>query len=108
MTEQDMEVIELMSDEDPSEESGKKDKSKTCNTNCINFKCRSGVNMKPAPSFACSYYGITAEKRKKKKRIICKECFDAALEHQKVYSLACNYKIKLSIGTILLLLFINS
>ncbi|XP_012530724.1 histone-lysine N-methyltransferase eggless isoform X2 [Monomorium pharaonis] len=74
-----MEVIELMSDED--EKSSRKAKSKVYNSNCVNFKCTSGINMKVAPSFACAFYGVSLEK--KKKRIICQECFDAALEHQK-------------------------
>lgn len=74
-----MEVIELMSDEE--EKNTRKAKSKVYNSNCINFKCRSGINMKVAPSFACAFYGVSLEK--KKKRIICKECFDNALEHQK-------------------------
>lgn len=74
------EIIELMSDED--EESASKTKSKGCNSNCVNFKCRSGVNMKIAPSFACAFYGVSLEK--KKKRLICQECFDVALQHQKV------------------------
>lgn len=73
------EVIELMSDED---EKSKKSKSKVCNSNCVNFKCRSGRNMTVAPSFACAFYGVPLEK--KKKRIICKECFNVALQHQKV------------------------
>lgn len=77
---QSMEIIELMSDED--EKSEKKTKSKACNSNCINFKCCSGINMKTAPSFACAFYGVSLEK--KKKRIICQECFDAALVHQRV------------------------
>lgn len=72
-----MEVIELMSDEDENTE-----KSKVCNSNCINFKCRSGLNMIIAPSFACAFYGVSIEK--KKKRVICKECFDAAMQHQRV------------------------
>ncbi|XP_070168553.1 histone-lysine N-methyltransferase eggless isoform X1 [Polyergus mexicanus] len=73
---QDMEIIELMSDEDENTE-----KSKVCNSNCINFKCRSGLNMIIAPSFACDFYGVSIEK--KKKRVICKECFDAAMQHQR-------------------------
>ncbi|XP_012219332.1 histone-lysine N-methyltransferase eggless [Linepithema humile] len=76
---QDMEVIELMSDD---EENLNQVQSKVYNS-CINFKCRSGVNMKLAPSFACAYYGVTIEKKKKKKRMICKECFYTALQHQK-------------------------
>lgn len=76
----DMEVIELMSDD---EENSNNVKSKVYNS-CINFKCRSGINMKLAPSFACAYYGVTNEKKKKKKRMICKECFYTALRHQKV------------------------
>jgi len=77
---QNTEVIELMSDED--EKNTRKIKSKVYNSNCVNFECRSGINMKVAPSFACAFYGVSLEK--KKKRIICKECFDAALQHQKV------------------------
>jgi len=75
-----MEVIELMSDDEENSKEGYK--SKVYN-NCINFQCRSGVNMKPASSFACAYYGVI-EKKKKKKRMICKECFYIALQHQKV------------------------
>ncbi|XP_071636747.1 histone-lysine N-methyltransferase eggless isoform X1 [Temnothorax longispinosus] len=78
---QSMEIIELMSDEDEDLQSTKKTKSKGCNSNCVNFKCRSGVNMKAAPSFACAFYGVSLEK--KKNRIICKECFDVALQHQR-------------------------
>ncbi|XP_039301848.1 histone-lysine N-methyltransferase eggless isoform X2 [Solenopsis invicta] len=74
-----MEVIELMSDED--EKNDGKIKSKVCNSNCVNFKCSSGINMKLAPSFACSFYGVSLEK--KKKRMICEECFNTALKHQK-------------------------
>lgn len=78
-----MEVIELVSDDEASEDNFKENKSpKICNSNCINFKCTSGVDMKIAPSFACAYYGVNTEK--KKKRVICKKCFEAALEHQKV------------------------
>ncbi|XP_011866930.1 PREDICTED: histone-lysine N-methyltransferase SETDB1 [Vollenhovia emeryi] len=73
------EIIELMSDED--EESGKK--GNACNSNCINFKCRSGVNMNVAPSFACAFYGASLGK-KRKKRVICEECFNVALQHQKL------------------------
>ncbi|EFN63124.1 Histone-lysine N-methyltransferase eggless, partial [Camponotus floridanus] len=32
-------------------------------------------------SFACAFYGVSIEK--KKKRVICKECFEAALQHQR-------------------------
>ncbi|KAL2725053.1 histone-lysine N-methyltransferase eggless-like [Vespula squamosa] len=78
-----MEVIELVSDEELPKNKVKTPKiSKTCNNNCINFKCNSGVDMKPAPSFACAYYGINTEKRKRPK-VICKQCFNMALEHQK-------------------------
>ncbi|XP_011144404.1 histone-lysine N-methyltransferase eggless isoform X2 [Harpegnathos saltator] len=77
----DMEVIELVSDEDQSDGTANKNKSKVCNSNCINFKCESGVDMIPAPSFACAYYGVTNDK-KKKKRVICKKCFSTALQHQ--------------------------
>ncbi|XP_031841422.1 SET domain bifurcated histone lysine methyltransferase eggless isoform X2 [Nomia melanderi] len=77
-----MEVIELVSDEEAAEDSTKKNKSpKICNSNCINFQCSSGVEMRSAPSFACAFYGVNTEK--KKKRLICKKCFNAALDHQK-------------------------
>lgn len=79
---QSMEVIELMSDDD-EESTRKTQTSKVCNNNCVNFKCHSGKDMMMAPSFACAFYGIRLEK-KKKKRMICKECFDIALRHQKV------------------------
>ncbi|XP_014205106.1 histone-lysine N-methyltransferase eggless [Copidosoma floridanum] len=69
-------VIDLDSDDDQSE----KGKKKPCNTNCINFKCSSGVDMRPTTSFACSFYGVNMQK--KKKRFICKACLDAALDHQ--------------------------
>lgn len=78
-----MEVIEIVSDEEVLEKNIKNSKtSKVYNSNCINFKCCSGKDMKPAPSFACSYYGVNIEK-KKKQRVICKQCFDIALNHQK-------------------------
>lgn len=79
-----MEVIELVSDDEALEDNTKKESrtSKICNTNCINFQCSSGFDMKLAPSFACAFYGVNTEK--KKMRMICRQCFNAALEHQKV------------------------
>lgn len=79
-----MEVIELVSDDEALEDNTKKENrtSKICNTNCINFQCSSGFDMKLAPSFACAFYGVNTEK--KKMRMICRQCFNAALEHQKV------------------------
>lgn len=78
-----MEVIELVSDDEASEDNMKENKSpKICNSNCINFQCSSGVDMRSAPSFACGFYGVNTEK--KKKRMICRKCFNAALDHQKV------------------------
>ncbi|XP_017890661.1 histone-lysine N-methyltransferase eggless [Ceratina calcarata] len=77
-----MEVIELVSDDEASVEKTKKNKDPlACNVNCINFQCSSGVDMKLASSFACVFYGVNM--KKKKKRMICTECFNAALEHQK-------------------------
>ena len=77
-----MEVIELVSDDEASEDYMKENKSpKICNSNCINFQCSSGVDMRSAPSFACGFYGVNTEK--KKKRMICRKCFNAALDHQK-------------------------
>lgn len=76
-----MEIIELVSDEEQPPTKSKKNKSsKTCNNNCINFKCKSGLNMRLAPSFACIFYGSASSK--KKKRLICDVCFDVALRHQ--------------------------
>ncbi|XP_012264079.2 histone-lysine N-methyltransferase SETDB1 [Athalia rosae] len=77
---QDMEIIELVSDEEQHATRNKRVKSKGCTNNCINFKCKSGVNMKPAPSFACLFYGSTSNK--KKKHQICEECLDVVLNHQ--------------------------
>lgn len=77
-----MEVI-LLSDDEVSEDNMKENKNpKICSITCINFQCSSGVDMRLAPSFACAFYGVNAEK--KKERMICEKCFNAALEHQKV------------------------
>ncbi|XP_076163343.1 SET domain bifurcated histone lysine methyltransferase eggless [Ptiloglossa arizonensis] len=77
-----MEVIELVSDEEATEDNTKENKSpKIYNSTCINFQCSSGLDMKVAPSFACAFYGVNTEK--KKKRMICKKCFTASLDHQK-------------------------
>lgn len=73
----------MISDEEQSDVITKKSKPRGYNSNCINFKCQSGIDMKPAPSFACAYFGVTNEK-KKKKRVICKACFNIALQHQQV------------------------
>lgn len=79
-----MEVIELVSDEEATEDNTKENKSpKIYNSTCINFQCSSGLDMKVAPSFACAFYGVNTEK--KKKRMICKKCFTASLDHQKVF-----------------------
>lgn len=76
------EVIELISDEE-TEDSKKDDKQKkTCNANCINFQCNSGVNMKIAPTFACTFFG--ANTAKKKKRLICEKCLNDSIQHQQV------------------------
>ncbi|XP_046617566.1 histone-lysine N-methyltransferase eggless isoform X1 [Neodiprion virginianus] len=78
---EDMEVIELGSDdEQPATKNRKNRSANSFNNNCINFKCKSGINMKSAPSFACIFYGSAATK--KKKRFICEACLDAALSHQ--------------------------
>ncbi|XP_003700184.1 SET domain bifurcated histone lysine methyltransferase eggless [Megachile rotundata] len=77
-----MEIIELVSDDETSEDKVKKNSgSKIYKSNCINFQCCSGVDMKSAPSFACAFYGVNTEKKKIRK--ICKKCFEAALDHQK-------------------------
>lgn len=78
-----MEVIELVSDDEASGDNTQKNRSSIiCNSNCVNFECSSGVDMKLAPSFACAFYGVNTEK--KKERMICTKCFIVALEHQKV------------------------
>ncbi|XP_050588559.1 histone-lysine N-methyltransferase eggless isoform X2 [Bombus affinis] len=77
-----MEVIELVSDDEASGDNTQKNRNSIiCNSNCVNFECSSGVDMKLAPSFACAFYGVNTEK--KKKRMICTKCFIVALEHQK-------------------------
>jgi len=80
-----------MSDEELPDKNVKRPKSKVCNSNCINFKCYSGIDMKLAPSFACAFYGVID--KKEKKRVICKQCFNAALQHQKVKIFNSLYKI---------------
>jgi histone-lysine N-methyltransferase SETDB1 len=90
MQTQNTEIIELMSDEELPDRNVKRTKSKVCNSNCINFKCCSGIDMKLAPSFACAFYGVID--KKKKKRVICKQCFNAALQHQKVKIFNSYYK----------------
>lgn len=70
------EVIELLSDDEDIP------KSKSSNAECVNFKCSSGIDMGPAPIFACLYYG--ANLKKKKKRVICAQCFEVANQHQQV------------------------
>lgn len=77
------EVIELVSDDEDSAKSSKS-KSSALSSQCINFKCKSGKDMIPSPSFALAFYG--ANTVKKKKRRICKVCFEEALEYQKVIS----------------------
>lgn len=74
------EIIDLDSDEDVKDKD--KEKKKSGNVNCINFKCSSGKDMRPAPSFACSFYAVNMTK--KKKRFICQICLDDALDHQDV------------------------
>ncbi|XP_046146084.1 histone-lysine N-methyltransferase eggless [Osmia bicornis bicornis] len=77
-----MEIIELVSDDETQGDKVKRSSgSKICKSNCINFQCSSGMDMKSAPSFACAFYGVNVEKKKERK--ICKQCFDAALDHQK-------------------------
>ncbi|XP_001603698.1 histone-lysine N-methyltransferase SETDB1 [Nasonia vitripennis] len=76
------EVIDLDSDEDVKDVKDVKERRKPGNVNCINFKCTSGESMKPAPSFACSFYSVNMTK--KKKRFICQVCLDDALDHQDI------------------------
>lgn len=75
------EVIELVSDDEDSTKSNKL-KCSALSIQCINFKCKSGKDMIPSPSFALAFYG--ANTVKKKKRRICKVCFEEALDYQKV------------------------
>ncbi|CAG5104386.1 Similar to egg: Histone-lysine N-methyltransferase eggless (Drosophila melanogaster) [Cotesia congregata] len=80
-----MEVIDLESDDESStatEDKSPQKVAKTPTVTCINFKCSSGVSMKIAPTFACSYYGVNMVK--KKKRFICEKCLKAAIEHQEL------------------------
>lgn len=80
-----MEVIDLESDDESSNATEDKSPQKVVKTptvTCINFKCSSGVSMKIAPTFACSYFGVNMVK--KKKRFICEKCLEAAIEHQEL------------------------
>lgn len=81
MAKVDAEVIELISDEESDDKKDGK-KMKTVNSNCINFQCGSGMNMKTAPTFSCTFYG--ANTAKKKKRLICEKCLNDSIQHQQV------------------------
>lgn len=82
-----MEVIDLDSDNDQEKklivdpESLKKSK-----ISCINFDCKSGQNMKIASTFACTYYGVNL--KKKKRRFVCDECYEAPFVHQETMATA--------------------
>lgn len=80
-----LEIIDLGSD---SEDKNSSDKQNPINykMSCINFNCKSGVNMKIASSFACSYYGVNTTK--KKRRFICEKCYEAPLSHQETLAVA--------------------
>ncbi|XP_015115678.1 histone-lysine N-methyltransferase eggless [Diachasma alloeum] len=80
MAEEKMEVINL--DSDDEEKRKLQDQKTSKKFVCINLKCESGVNMKTASSFACSYYGLN--QAKKKKRYICDKCHVVAIEHQEM------------------------
>lgn len=82
MAKVDAEIIELISDEETENDKRNDKKLKTCNVNCINFQCTSGVNMKIAPTFACTFYGVNTAK--KKKRLICEKCLNDSIEHQQI------------------------
>ncbi|XP_043284861.1 histone-lysine N-methyltransferase eggless [Venturia canescens] len=84
-----LEIIDLDSDEGSSSTTKNNKPAKTC-SNCINFKCSSGLDLKTAPSFACAYYGINLAK--KRKRLICQKCFDKAMEHQEKLATALHNK----------------
>lgn len=49
------------------------------NTKCINYACKSGVNMMSAPVSCLTYYRV--KNYENKKREVCCECCDAALLH---------------------------
>ncbi|KAF7994847.1 hypothetical protein HCN44_004319 [Aphidius gifuensis] len=80
-----LEIIDLGSD---SEDKNSTDKQTSINhtMSCINFNCKSGVNMKIASTFACSYYGVNTTK--KKRRFICEKCYEAPLVHQETLAVA--------------------
>lgn len=50
----------------------------TANTKCINYACNSGKDMLAAPLFCLSYYRV--KNTENKRREICKECFDIAMQ----------------------------
>lgn len=47
---------------------------------CSNAECGSSVDLKIAPSFVCSYFGLNYDPQRRRK--ICQKCFDEAEKHQ--------------------------
>lgn len=49
----------------------------TVNTKCINYACKSGLDMLTPPEFCLSFYRV--KNKINKKFEICRECYDVAL-----------------------------
>ncbi|KAK4878375.1 hypothetical protein RN001_010881 [Aquatica leii] len=54
-------------------------KCSTVNSKCINYSCKSGIDMVIAPLFCLTFYRVKTSKTKKQE--VCKECYDIALLH---------------------------
>lgn len=47
---------------------------------CSNAECGSNLELKIAPSFVCSYFGLSYDPQRRRK--ICQSCYDDAEKHQ--------------------------
>ncbi|KAF5290122.1 hypothetical protein FQA39_LY14903 [Lamprigera yunnana] len=56
-----------------------RNKNTSVNSKCINYQCRSGINMITAPQICLTFYRIKSSKTKRQE--VCSECFDMAVAH---------------------------
>ncbi|KAB0791507.1 hypothetical protein PPYR_03307 [Photinus pyralis] len=54
-------------------------KPASVNSKCINYSCKSGLDMIIAPLFCLTFYRVKTSKNKKQE--VCKQCYDIALLH---------------------------
>lgn len=55
------------------------DKKGSANTKCINYACKSGIEMITAPLFSLTFYRVKSSPNKLQE--VCKECFDLSIKH---------------------------